>query len=97
MTRLLATTAVLLALTGEVSATPLACLPAKELAAALATKYAEAPVAFGIQNDGNLLSVYAGEDSWTVVMTSPATGKSCIVTAGEGPWHALEAVKGEGV
>jgi len=60
------------------------CHNAVEIAKQLSSKYDEAPVAFGVQSNGNLLQVYASEDkgTWTVVSTTPA-GVSCIVAAGK--------------
>ena len=60
------------------------CYSAPEVAKQLANKYKEAPIAFGLQSNGNLLQVYASEakGSWTVVSTSP-NGMSCIVAAGK--------------
>ncbi|MGH6689535.1 MAG: hypothetical protein ACREF4_02495 [Gammaproteobacteria bacterium] len=60
------------------------CHNATEIAKQLSNKYAEAPVAFGLQSNGNLLQVYASEETgtWTVVTISP-TGMACIVAAGK--------------
>ena len=69
------------------------CHNATEIAKQLSNKYDEAPVAFGLQSNGNLLQVYASEDkgTWTVVSTSPA-GMSCIVAAGK-RWESLPYIK----
>ncbi len=69
------------------------CHNASEIAKQLSSKYEEAPVAFGLQANGNLLQVYASEDknTWTVVSTSPA-GMSCIVAAGKS-WESLPFLK----
>ena len=69
------------------------CHNATEIAKQLGSKYDEAPVAFGMQSNGNLLQVYASEDkgTWTVVSTTP-TGMSCIVAAGR-RWESLPYVK----
>jgi hypothetical protein len=71
----------------------LPCHNAMEIAKQLSSKYEEAPVAFGLQSNGNLLQVYASEDkgTWTVVSTTPA-GMSCIVAAGKS-WEALPFLK----
>jgi hypothetical protein len=68
------------------------CHNAMEVAKQLSTKYDEAPVAFGLQSNGNLLQVYSSEEkgTWTVVSTTPA-GMSCIVAAGK-RWENLPAV-----
>jgi len=69
------------------------CHNATEIAKQLNSKYDEAPVAFGLQSNGNLLQVYASEDkgTWTVVSTSPQ-GLSCIVAAGK-RWESMPFVK----
>jgi hypothetical protein len=71
------------------------CHNATEIAKQLSNKYAEAPVAFGLQSNGNLLQVYASEEkgTWTVVSTSP-TGMSCIVAAGK-RWESLPYSKAD--
>ena len=65
------------------------CHNATEIAKQLSSKYEEAPVAFGLQSNGNLLQVYASteKDTWTVVSTTP-NGLSCIVAAGK-RWENL--------
>jgi len=65
------------------------CHNAAEIAKQLSNKYEEAPVAFGLQSNGNLLQVYAStqKDTWTVVSTTP-NGMSCIVAAGK-KWESL--------
>ena len=69
--------------------TRMPCHNATEIAKQLSSKYDEAPVAFGLQSNGNLLQVYASEDknTWTVVSTTP-NGMSCIVAAGK-RWESL--------
>lgn len=74
------------------------CHNAAEIARQLSQKYNEAPVAFGLQSNGNLLQVYAcnkdcpgsGAPTWTVVSTTPH-GLSCIVAAGRN-WEQLPEV-----
>lgn len=69
------------------------CHDAIEIKKQLSRKYDEAPVAFGLQTNGNLLQIYASKDSgtWTVVSTTPA-GLSCIVAAGQ-RWENLPEVE----
>jgi hypothetical protein len=69
------------------------CHNATEIAQQLNSKYDEAPVAFGLQSNGNLLQVYASENkgTWTVVSTTPQ-GMSCIVAAGK-RWESMPFVK----
>ena len=73
------------------------CHNATEIAKQLSNKYDEAPVAFGLQSNGNLLQVYSSEQkgTWTVVSTTP-TGVSCIVAAGK-RWESLPVVKNDPV
>ena len=69
------------------------CHDATEIAKQLSKKYEEAPIAFGLQSNGNLLQIYTSETqhTWTVVSTTP-TGKSCIVAAGK-RWESLPFFK----
>jgi len=69
------------------------CHDAGEIAKQLSAKYKEAPVAMGLQSNGNLLQIYASDkkNTWTVVSTTP-TGKSCIVAAGK-RWESLPFTK----
>ena len=69
------------------------CHDAIEIAKQLSKKYEEAPIAFGLQSNGNLLQIYTSQTkrTWTVVSTTP-TGKSCIVAAGK-RWENLPLVK----
>ncbi|MDH3663889.1 MAG: hypothetical protein OEU92_28390 [Alphaproteobacteria bacterium] len=69
------------------------CHDATEIARQLSKKYEEAPIAFGLQSNGNLLQIYTSETkhTWTVVSTTPA-GKSCIVAAGK-RWENLPFIK----
>ena len=69
------------------------CHDASEIARQLTAKYDEAPVAFGLQSNGNLLQIYASEkkSTWTVVSTTPS-GTSCIVAAGK-RWESRPVVK----
>jgi hypothetical protein len=71
------------------------CHNAMEIAKQLSNKYAEAPVAFGLQSNGNLLQVYSSEEkgTWTVVSTTPG-GVSCIIAAGK-RWESLPAIKSD--
>lgn len=66
------------------------CKPRADALRILADKYAEAPVAIGLANNGALVEVLAAKDgtTWTILVTTPA-GRSCMVSAGEN-WRALE-------
>lgn len=65
------------------------CHDAAEIAKQLRNKYDEVPVAFGLQNNGNLLQVFSSEKkrTWTLVSTNP-NGLSCIIAAGK-HWETL--------
>lgn len=71
------------------------CAPATEIMKQLSSKYDEAPVAFGLQSNGNLLQVYSSntKGTWTVVTTTPG-GLSCVVAAGRN-WESLSVLTGE--
>jgi hypothetical protein len=71
------------------------CHDTAEIAKQLSSKYEEAPVAFGLQSNGNLLQVYSSleKDTWTVVSTTP-NGMSCIVAAGK-KWESLPYIKND--
>jgi len=51
----------------------------------LGDKYAEAPVAMGLANNGAVLEVLTTENgsTWTIILTMP-NGVSCMIAAGEG-------------
>lgn len=55
----------------------------------LAYKYAEAPVAVGLANNGGVIEVLSSGhgETWTIIITMP-DGESCMVAAGEG-WDQL--------
>ena len=60
------------------------CKPWRELAAELGRRYAERPVALGLQSNGNLLQVFASEatGTWTLVTMHPS-GTACLIGAGD--------------
>jgi hypothetical protein len=71
------------------------CHDATEIARQLSQKYEEAPIAFGLQSNGNLLQIYTSETkhTWTVVSTTPS-GKSCIVAAGK-RWETIPFISAD--
>ena len=78
-----------------VAATPQQCNNRDAVLNLLSSKYKEAPVAFGVTNNGGLVEVLkstpsAKEDTWTIIITTPQ-GVSCLVAAGEG-WKAQEQI-----
>jgi hypothetical protein len=68
---------------------PVGCHQPKEIARLLSTDFSERPVAFGLQQDGTLMQVFASKagETWTVVLTTPR-GLSCIVAEGR-RWENL--------
>ncbi|HET6519429.1 MAG TPA: hypothetical protein VFG47_06365 [Geminicoccaceae bacterium] len=71
----------------------LPCHDYVKMAQHLGTKYAEKPVAFGMQSNGNLLQVFASPDTgtWTILSVSPK-GTSCILAAGKS-WEDMPKLK----
>ena len=65
------------------------CKPWREVVADLGDRYAERPVAYGMQPNGNLLQVFVSErtGTWTLVTMHP-NGTACLVGAGNG-WDTL--------
>jgi hypothetical protein len=61
------------------------CKHWRDIASDLGSRYAERPVAFGLQSNGNLLQVFASEatGTWTLVTMHP-NGTACLVGAGRG-------------
>lgn len=59
------------------------CHQPREIARLLSTDFSERPVAYGLQQDGTLMQIFASKtgETWTVVLTTP-TGLSCIVAEG---------------
>lgn len=66
------------------------CKEREDVLELLADKYAEAPVAVGVANNGGLVEVLSTGDgnTWSIIITTPA-GMSCLVAAGEG-WRTVE-------
>ena len=80
-------------LSSAAQAAPQQCNQRDEVLKLLSNKYSEAPVAFGVTNNGGLVEVLkstksAKDDTWTIIITTPQ-GMSCLVAAGEG-WRGIE-------
>ena len=60
------------------------CNPRSEFVEHLKEKYDEQSFAFGLNNDGRLLELFATSDrkTWTLLITD-TRGISCVVTSGE--------------
>ena len=71
--------------------TPDPGLPRPALAELLGDGYAEAPVAFGLAENGGLIEVFASAEgaTWTMVLSMP-NGLSYVVTTGEA-WTPVTA------
>jgi len=65
------------------------CKPWREVITELGSRYAERPVAFGLQANGSLLQVFASErtGTWTLVTMHP-NGTACLIGAGSS-WESL--------
>ena len=60
-----------------------ACASHEAVSNQLEQRYAEVPIAMGLENNGKLVQVFASADgvSWTLVLTQP-DGTSCIAASG---------------
>ena len=70
--------------TTDASAQTAACQTRDSLVELLEERFAEQPVAAGLEASGRLIELFvsADNDSWTMVMTMPA-GESCVLAIGE--------------
>ncbi len=77
------TLGLLLGATSAARAQPV-CMPHDDLARQLHERFAEAPVANAVANNGALVELYATRDrsGWTLTMSRPG-GMSCVLVAGE--------------
>ncbi len=82
--------ALMFVLTPEAPAQAAVCQTHDSLAKQLEERYAERPVAAGLDAGGRLIVLFASADSasWTMVMTTPA-GESCVIVVGE-YWQELK-------
>lgn len=78
------------------TATPAACGQRIDIVASLAKEFKEAPIAVGVDNNGNLVEVLSSRSgsTWSVIVTTP-NGVSCLVASGE-DWQVLKAVDEDG-
>lgn len=76
-------------MTPEASAQAAACQSRDSLMKLLEERYAEKPVAAGLEAGGRLIELFTSTDneSWTMVMTT-AVGESCVMAVGK---HWLES------
>ena len=66
------------------------CMPREKIVEMLDTRYAEAPVARGLDSGGRLVEVFSSNDgaTWSLLLTAP-NGMSCLMAEGQG-WSALQ-------
>ncbi len=78
------------------TAAPAACGQRTDIVAFLASEFKEAPIAVGIDSNGNLVEVLSSRSgsTWSVIVTTP-NGVSCLVGSGE-DWQVLKAVDEDG-
>lgn len=74
------------------AAEAMGCLPRPEMVKQLKIRYAEAPVAMGLQSGGDMVEVFASPqgNTWSIVSTSPR-GFSCLVVHGQS-WETLPQI-----
>lgn len=72
------------------------CGPRAELADVLADRYGETAQAMGISAAGNLVDIFANEDTgtWTIVATGPE-GVSCSLADGDS-WSSVAMLEKQG-
>ena len=76
---------------GAAIAAPQACASRDAAIQHLAKKYAEAPVAIGLANNGGVLEVLSSDGgSWTIILTMP-NGVSCMLATGQS-WESVTPV-----
>jgi hypothetical protein len=65
------------------------CQHWRAIAAHLDAKFAERPVAAGLQTNGNLLQLFVSTETgtWSMVVVQPS-GMGCLVSAGKG-WESV--------
>ena len=70
------------------------CAARADIVAGLASKYGETRQAAGLDLSGNMVEVFASDDTgtWTILVTLPA-GVSCIMSGGK-HWSTVKAGKG---
>ena len=71
------------------------CRPWREVNQYLDHKFAEQPVAYGVQDNGSLLQIYASADTgtWTLVSMQP-DGTACLLGAGNSWEHLSKPISG---
>ncbi|MBM3486916.1 MAG: hypothetical protein FJX67_09825 [Alphaproteobacteria bacterium] len=69
------------------------CTERTDVVKHLDRKYAEAPVAIGLTNNGGVIEVFSTKTggSWTILLTMP-NGTACVVAAGQS-WEQVPHAK----
>jgi len=88
--------AALLMWIAEASSQSLMCGPYKEFVKALeGSRYGEARIGKGLSGGGTMvIETFVGKETFTILATQIATGKTCIIAAG-GNWVAETEIPGE--
>ena len=79
--------------TGAAAQTETPCTERTDVVKHLDRKYAEAPVAIGLTNNGGVIEVFSTKTggSWTILLTMP-NGTACVVAAGQS-WEQVPHAK----
>jgi hypothetical protein len=65
------------------------CGSHKEFLSRLAQSHDEAPIGMGLVNNGAVLEILASpKGTWTLIVTHPTTGRTCVVASG-GKWEVI--------
>ena len=88
--------AVLLMWIAEASSQSLMCGPYKEFVKALeGSRYGEASIGKGLSGGGTMvIETFVGKETFTILATTIATDKTCIIAAGKS-WVAVTEIPGE--
>ena len=91
---IIAGAALLLSCSGA-QARPPQCNTRDNVLRQLLTKYQEEPVAFGVLGTGRAIEVLTspGGATWTIIISDPESGISCLLSVGEG-WRAAKRPEG---
>ena len=65
------------------------CMNRADVLEQLSSKYAETPIALGLEQRGDVVEIFSSGDgaTWTMVFTRP-DGETCLVASGEA-WQAI--------
>ncbi|MDP6604107.1 MAG: hypothetical protein QGG17_07940 [Rhodospirillales bacterium] len=77
------------AVDAQTTASEMLCSARPIMVEQLQKRFAEVPVAMGLQSNGTVLEVFASQrtNTWSIVITTP-TGVSCLVSEGQS-WESM--------